>query len=89
MGSGVLEPERVFGEVLRELRLERHLSQEQLAEASGCHRNHISFIERGMAGPTIQMLFRLATALAVPASEMIRLVEARRSQSAAVGQQAG
>jgi len=37
----------VFGNRIRELRTERGLSQEQLADETGFHRTYIGMIERG------------------------------------------
>lgn len=71
-----LTAEEAFGEVLRQLRRERGLSQEQLAEASSCHRTYISFLERGLRSPTLASLLQLSLALNVPAAEMVRQVEA-------------
>lgn len=68
--------EQAFGEVLRQLRRERGLSQEQLAEASACHRTYISFLERGLRSPTLASLLQLSAALNVPAAELVRQVEA-------------
>lgn len=69
-------PEVVFGEVLRQLRLDQDLSQEALAHACDRHRTYISLLERGKHSPSIATLFLLADALATKPSELLRRVEA-------------
>ncbi len=69
------EPGKIFGEVLKEVRRERGLTQEQLAERSGCHRAHVSWIERQRRSPTVDMIFQLARGLDVTPSELILRVE--------------
>jgi len=64
-----------FGQVLRELRLEHGLSQEALADAAGCHVNHVSFLERGLRSPNLLVVFDLAAALGITPSELIARVE--------------
>ena len=59
---------RYVGREVRRLRVERGLSQEDLADASGLHRTYISAIERGLKNATLDSLERLAKALkAAPA----------------------
>lgn len=70
-----VSPESAFGNVLRELRERRELSQEQLALQSGLVRPHVGMLERGERSPTLTTLFRLAQALRVEPGEMIRLVQ--------------
>ena len=70
-----------FGEVLRNLRRQRGLSQEKLAEFANLHDRHISFIERGLRKPSIVVVFQLAKALDIEASELIMMVEKRIRQS--------
>ncbi|WP_319482902.1 helix-turn-helix transcriptional regulator [uncultured Draconibacterium sp.] len=70
-----------FGEVLRDLRKQRGLSQEKLAELANMHDRHISFIERGLRKPSIVIVFQLAKALDIEASELILMVEKRLRQS--------
>jgi transcriptional regulator with XRE-family HTH domain len=55
----------LFGKRLRELRMERGLSQEQLADLAGLHRNYIGNIERGEQGIGIDNVMLLARTLKV------------------------
>ena len=64
-----------FGQALRQLRLERGLSQEELGFESGYHRTYISLLERGKKSPSLQTIFQLAKALKVEPSEMIERVQ--------------
>ncbi len=54
-----------FGEVIRELRNERNLSQEELAGRADVHRTYIGMIERGEKNITIENIQKLAKALNV------------------------
>ena len=69
--------ERLFGRILQELRTERGLSQENLGFESNYHRTYISQLERGQKNPSLRAIFRLAKALGVKPSEMIRRIESR------------
>ena len=60
-----------IGEIVRHLRLERALSQEDLADETGLHTNHIGFIERGQKMPTVGALRRIARALGMRLSELL------------------
>jgi transcriptional regulator with XRE-family HTH domain len=75
--SGGRKRERAFGRVLREIREERGLSQEQLGFESGYHRTYISFLERGKKNPTLATVFNLAETLKIPAWEIVQKTEAR------------
>jgi len=66
---------KVFGEVLRGLRLERGFTQDKLAELAKTERSHISALERAEKSPVLFTIFTLAEALNMPASELIGLVE--------------
>jgi transcriptional regulator with XRE-family HTH domain len=70
-----LEPQVAFGRVLRELRLERGLSQEKLALDAGVQRNFVSLLERGQNAASLKTLFKLAKTLDIPASVLISRVE--------------
>jgi transcriptional regulator with XRE-family HTH domain len=71
-----------FGKVLRAVRKEVGLTQEQLALAAEIDRTFVSLIERGERQPTVRVLFRLATALRVPPSQLIQLTEQHVSTGA-------
>jgi transcriptional regulator with XRE-family HTH domain len=60
MKSGHL---RALGKRIQELRKDRNLSQERLAERCGMTTNYIGKIERGEAQPTLEALFSIANAL--------------------------
>lgn len=64
-----------IGFVLRQLRLERGISQEELAFDCNLHRTYVGSIERAEKGLSIMTLQKFATALNVPMSEIIRLAE--------------
>lgn len=59
------DPRILFGRRIRELRMERGLSQERLAELSNLHRNYIGGIERGERNVGLINIVELAHALRV------------------------
>ena len=59
-----------FGQRIRSLRLERGLSQEDLAHEAGVHRAVIGFIERGERDIGISHLWPLAAALQSPVGDL-------------------
>ena len=64
-----------FGKVLRRLRKQKGLTQEQLGFEADVQRNFISLIELGRNQPTVTTLFKLAKALGQSPSHIIGLVE--------------
>lgn len=60
-----------FGARVRELRLERGWSQEGFAHTANLDRTYVSGIERGTRNPTLDIIYRLAQALDVPADELL------------------
>lgn len=58
------QPEgEIFGRGLRELRLERNLTQDALAQIVATSKPFISDMERGVKVPSLTMILRLAKAL--------------------------
>ncbi len=60
-----------IGARIRELRLERSMTLQALAEATGLSPSLISVVERGRSSPSIGSLIVIAEALDVPMSELI------------------
>jgi transcriptional regulator with XRE-family HTH domain len=61
-----------FGAIVRALREERGLTQDQLAERAGVSATYIGFIERGDNVPTLTIILQIASALEVRPSELLR-----------------
>lgn len=64
-----------LGETIRDLRVERGISQERLGLDSGVHRNYIGGIERAERRPTLATVATLAATLGVRPSELIARAE--------------
>jgi transcriptional regulator with XRE-family HTH domain len=69
---------------VRDLRHVRNLSQRQLAARMGVPRTYISKIENGKAMPTLSSLDRLARALQVDISALLRDAPTRHSNESSV-----
>lgn len=67
--------EASFGSILKSLRRDKGLSQEELGFQSGYHRTYISLLERGLKSPSIRTIFDIASTLGISPSEMISRVE--------------
>lgn len=59
-----------FGKRVQELRKERNLSQEQLADLAGVHRTYIGMIERAEKNITLCNIEKIAKALKVEIKEL-------------------
>jgi transcriptional regulator with XRE-family HTH domain len=74
----VLDALVLFGKQVRRLRIERHLSQEKLAEMCNFHRNQIGRIERAEQTVSFDGLLQLSHGLAVAPSEILKLVPVQK-----------
>lgn len=61
---------KVFGLRVRQLRLERGFSQEELADRAGLHRTYIGMIERAEKNVTLLNIEKLALALEIRLTDL-------------------
>jgi transcriptional regulator with XRE-family HTH domain len=60
-----------FGRVLRDCRNQAGVTQEELAALADVDRTFMSLLERGLRQPTLETLFRLASALGVAPATLV------------------
>ena len=63
------------GAVIQAVREEKGLSQEVVSGLAGIGRTHLSAIERGARKPTLDTFFKIAEALDMQASELMKRIE--------------
>lgn len=62
----------ILGRLVRQLREERGLSQEKFSELTGHHRTYIGFLERGERTPNIHTANKIASALNLTLSALLK-----------------
>jgi transcriptional regulator with XRE-family HTH domain len=63
--------ENAIGSRIRSQRNQLGLTQEELSGLAGIDRKHISSIEAGKVDPRTSTVFKIATALGIPASQLV------------------
>ena len=83
MGTGVTSEAilRAFGQALRARREALDLSQEELGFRSDVHRTYISELERGVKNPSLTTLQKLAAALKITKTALVREGERRETRA--------
>ena len=66
---------RLMGIIVGRIRIQRGMTQEVLSGLSGIARSHLGMIESGSKNANVGTLWRIATALDMRLSELIRMVE--------------
>ena len=66
------DKEIVFGKRLREVRLEKGLTQEKLAAIAGLHINYVGSVERGERNISLINIWKLAEALEIHPNELFQ-----------------
>ena len=65
----------VIGNVIQRIREQQHKSQELISGLAGIGRTHLSAIERGERKPTMETFFKIAYALNMRPSEIMKEIE--------------
>ena len=60
-----------FGQKVRKVRLQKKMSQGDIARILGVHRTYISGLERGVRNPSLLTIQKVAKALGVDAKKLI------------------
>ncbi len=66
---------KLIGQRIRNYRQQQELSQEKLAEMSGCHPTYIGQIERGEKNTTIESIEKITSALNISLSELFEKID--------------
>ncbi len=65
---------KLVGQRIRNYRNQLGLSQEKLAEMSGCHHTYIGQLERGEKNATIESIAKISAALKISLSELFEKI---------------
>lgn len=66
---------RAVGQTIRAIRKKRGLSQEVVSGLAGIARTHLTMIENGSKQPNLETVWKLALAMNMRPSELIRRME--------------
>ena len=70
MDKDMSEIAKSVGQRIRNYRTRQGLSQEKLAELSGCHPTYIGQVERGEKNATLESVEKIASALNIPLAQL-------------------
>lgn len=72
---------KIVGQRIRNYRTEKGLSQEKLAEMSGCHPTYIGQIERGEKNATLESIEKIISAMGIPLSKLFEKIGENNADS--------
>lgn len=65
---------KIIGQRVRNYRIDKGLSQEKLAELSGCHPTYIGQVERGEKNATLESIEKIASAMNVSLAQLFEKI---------------
>jgi transcriptional regulator with XRE-family HTH domain len=71
---------QAFGRVLKQLRAEKEVSQQELADHCDIERAYISRLERGLFQPSLTVIFKIADYFEIKPSELVDKVDGQRKK---------
>jgi transcriptional regulator with XRE-family HTH domain len=66
---------KAFGGALKETRLQKGLTQQELADFAGIDRAYISELERGLLMPSLETFFKISYQLKIKPKDFIEKIE--------------
>lgn len=72
---------KTFGIVISRLRVQKDLTQEHMSKMAGIARSHLVALENGEKVARLDTVWRIAEALSIQPSDLIRNVELETKQS--------
>lgn len=67
--------DKIFGQILKKLRTEKGLSQEEFAANVGLHRTYISQLERGLKSPSLGVMAKISSELGITLVQLMTELE--------------
>ncbi|MCK6627058.1 MAG: helix-turn-helix domain-containing protein [Anaerolineae bacterium] len=67
--------DKAFAVVLRRLRIQKGLSQEEFGFEANLHRTYVSQLERGLKSPSLKTLHKISNVLEISLTDLMTLVE--------------
>lgn len=82
MATKVIDPRKVLGLRIKQLRAQHEITQEELADRCGLFRTYMSRIESGLANPTLTVLHTLAAGFEMDITTLLSATEANPAAKA-------
>jgi transcriptional regulator with XRE-family HTH domain len=74
-GNRKIMDNKIIGTIIKRFRESKGLSQEVLSGLADVDRSHLSKVESGWRSPSITVLYKLAAALDIQASDILKAAE--------------
>lgn len=66
---------RLIGQIIRQRRIQKGMTQELLSGLAGIARTHLTMIENGSKQPNFETIWRIAVALDMKPSQLVAMME--------------